>query len=172
MNLTLEAIENQSYYGFDPSYVDKKLLTLKPGMNVYQFGAVFKNENDNDCFFYGFNFANPSFVQAIENSPNVYKSPVFLFSTIRNQLYYAADNAVYLYDISANFSRVVYMFAPGENVSTMELQDNTDLQVATYDGSEGKLYGFKVSNTGDLVDFNYVSKYEGFGKIIKLVYKK
>ncbi len=180
---TLKTFPAGGGMAFDLANVNKKLLTMKAGMgwdlwpdNWY---AVFKNEGDDSCFLYTIN-ANGNLTttpvaaakQAILNSPDVEKSVDYLFSSTVKQMYYAAGDKVYVYDMAANQSRIVYQFSAGEVVTAMQMQDNT-ITVATYNGSAGggTVYDLPISATGDITGGTYSQKNGGFEKIITLVYK-
>lgn len=179
----LKTFPTNNSMAFDLNKVDKKMLTMKAGMgwdlwpdNWY---AVFKNEGDDSCFLYTVN-ANGNLttapvaagMQAILNSPNVQRSPDYLFSNTVKQMYYAADNQLYVYDMAANQARVVYQFQPGEIITAMQMQNGT-ITVATYNGSAGggTVYDLPISSTGDISGNTYTRKGTGFEKIINLTFK-
>jgi len=168
---------------FDLSNVNKKMLTMKAGMgwdlwpdNWY---AIFRNDGDDSCFLYTIN-ANGNLTttpvaaakQAILNSPDVQKSVDYLFSSTVKQMYYAYDSKLYVYDMAANQSRVIYTFPAGEVITAMQMQNNT-ITVATYNGGAGggTVYDLPISSTGDIDGNTYTRKNSGFEKIITLTYK-
>ena len=179
----LKTFPAASGMAYDLNNVNKKMLTMKAGMgwdlwpdNWY---AVFKNEGDDSCFLYTVN-ANGDLTttpvaeakQPILNSPDIQKSPDYLFSSTVKQMYYAADNKLYVYDMPANQSRMIYQFAPGEMITAMQMQNNT-ITVATYNGSAGggTVYDLPISSTGDISGNAYTRKNGGFEKIITLTFK-
>ncbi len=182
---TLKLWPANNTMAFDLNNVHKKMLTMKAGLGASfwpnNWYAVFKNEGDDSCFLYTINgngdlAATPvaQAKQAILNSPNVQKSPDYLFSSTVKQMYYAADNNLYVYDMAANQSRVVYTFPPGENVTALAWQDVTinTITVATYSSSgEGIVYDLPISPTGDITGNAYTRKSGGFKKIVSLVFK-
>lgn len=168
---------------FDLNNVRKKMLTMKAGMgwdlwpdNWY---AIFKNENDDNCFLYTIN-ANGNMtntpvaaaVQPMLNSPDVHRSPDYLFPNTVRQMYYAADNKLYLYDMAANQSRIIYQFAAGENITALKLKDNA-ITLATYNGNPGggAVYYLPLAATGDISGNMYSRKFTGFEKIVQLIFK-
>lgn len=168
---------------FDLNNVHKKMLTMKAGMgwdlwpdNWY---AVFKNEGDDSCFLYTIN-ANGNLTatpvaaakQPILNSPDVQRSVDYLFSSTVKQMYYAVDDKLYVYDMAANQSRMIYQFPAGEAVTAIQMQNNT-ITAATYNGSAGggTVYDLPISSTGDISGNTYSRKNGGFEKIITLTYK-
>lgn len=180
---SLKAFPAASGMAFDLNNVPKKMLTMKPGMgwdlwpdNWY---AIFKNENNDDCFLYTVN-ANGNLTttpvaaatQAMLNSPDVHRSPDYLFPSTVRQMYYAADNKLYLYDMAANQSRVIYQFAAGENITALKLKDNT-ITLATFNGNAGggTVYFLPLATTGDISGNTYSKKFTGFEKIVQLAFK-
>jgi hypothetical protein len=180
---SLKVFPANNTMAFDLNKVKKKMLTMKAGMgwdlwpdNWY---AVFKNEGDDSCFLYTVNAngdmsANPvaAAKQAILNSPNVQRSPDYLFSSTVKQMYYAADNQLYVYDMAANQSRVIYQFPSGEMITALQMQNNI-ITVATYNGSSGggTVYDLPISSTGDISGNAYTRKNGGFEKIVCLTFK-
>ncbi|HEY8389232.1 MAG TPA: PKD-like family lipoprotein, partial [Parasegetibacter sp.] len=91
---------------FDLNNVKKKMLIMKAGLGPAiwpsNWYAVFKNENNDSCFLYTINASGnmttapvAEAYQPILNSPDVHRSPTFLFSNSVKQMYYAADNKLY-----------------------------------------------------------------------------
>jgi len=106
--------------------------------------------------------------QQMLNSPDIQLATVF---SVRGpglkQLYYAAGNKIYLYDIIANNARLVYTFPSGYVIKAMKrgLGNSPDnLVVAAYTGTAGEVYFFKLAPTGDFAD-NAPAKFTGFGEI-------
>jgi hypothetical protein len=87
-------------------------------------------------------------------------------------MYYASGNQLWVYDMAANQSRVVYSFASGEVVTALQMRNGV-ITVATYSGGVGggTVYDLPISGTGDIVGNAYLQKNGGFGKIISLVFK-
>lgn len=182
---TLKAFPATASMPFDLSNVQKNMLTMKPGMGwdlwPDSWYAVFKNKTDDNCFLYTINANgnltdnNPvaSGYQPISNSPDVSKSPDYLFSSTVRQMYYAAGNKLYVYDMAANQSRVIYTFANGENVTTLQIQTDNLIVLATYNGTPegGSVYYLPLSSTGDISGNTYSQKFTGFEKIVHLVFK-
>lgn len=179
----LKAFPANTSMAFDLNNVPKTMLTMKAGMgwdlwpdNWY---AVFKNPSDNNCFLYTIN-ANGNMTdlpvasaqQAILNSPEVQRSPDYLFSATIRQMYYAADNKLYVYDMAANQSRVIYTFASGENITALQMSNNV-ITLATYNGTPGggTVYYLPIASTGDIAGNTYTQKFTGFEKIVHLVAK-
>lgn len=180
---SLKVFPANNSMAFDLNNVQKKMLTMKPGMgwdlwpdNWY---AIFKNENNDDCFLYTIN-ANGDMtttpiaaaMQPILSSPDIHHSPDYLFPNTVKQMYYAAGNKLYLYDMAANKSRVIYQFEAGEQITALKLKDNA-ITLATFDGNAGggTVYFLPLATTGDISGNTYSQKFTGFEKIVQLAFK-
>jgi hypothetical protein len=180
---TLKTFPAGAPMAYDLNNVHKKMLIMSAGLgwdlwpdNWY---AIFKNENNDSCFLYTVNAngdlnSNPvaAAAQPMLNSPDIHRSPNYLFPSTVKQMYYSADNKLYLYDMAANQSRVIYQFASGENITALRLKDNT-ITLATYNGNAGggSVYYLPLAGTGDVSGNTYSKKFTGFEKIVQLVFK-
>lgn len=176
---TLSAFPQDNTMAFDLNNVHKTILAMHAGLGDPGFPdnyyAVFRNLIDDSCFLYSFNTEGDPVAmttQPILNSPAVQRSVAYLFSNAVKQMYYAADNNLYVYDMAANRSRIIYTFAGGENVTDMKLSGSTII-LATYNGSAGggSVYFLPLSQTGDIQGNTYTQKMTGFDKIVNMAYK-
>ena len=168
---------------YDINNVGKTMIAgdTGPGGEYY---LVMKDETD--YYFYTFipKNASPAGVkQLILNSPQIGKATTFASSTALKQMYYAAGNNLYVYDVLANASRMVYQFPAGTNIKDIEMYKgkgwgkfkdpmfNLRLAVATYNGTEGELYYFDLTSTGDFDNQTYSKKFGGFGDILQINYR-
>ena len=157
------------------------LLAMPQGgmMNTSYF-MVFEDVAENRIYVATYSLTNRGFrggdLELVDEQscPRMGESPVYVAPYGRSQLYYADGNEIRLYDVEANVSETIYAFSEEENVTTMTFLPNsgTQVAVATYDGSEGAIYMFELNNTGLLKSTEPLAYASGFGKIIKLVYKK
>ena len=111
---------------------------------------------------------SPGINQLISNSPDIDIATKFLTSTTFKLMYYAANNKIYLYDIAANSSRLIYTFPAGYVIKEMKKSGTTRLVVATKMGVAGEIYYFDLAGTGDFVANTYTKKFTGFGDIVQL----
>lgn len=168
---------------YDVNNVGKKLIAADtgPGNEYY---LVMKDETD--FYFYTFipkNASPAGIAQTILNSPEIEVATSFASSTALKQMYYAAANNLYVYDVLANASRKVYEFPVGTNIKDIEMYKgkgwgrfsdpmfNNRLVVATYNGAEGELYYFNLASTGDIEGHTYSDKFGGFGDIVQINYR-
>lgn len=180
---SLKTFPQNAAMAYDLNKVQKKMLTMKAGLGLdflpTNWYAVFKNETNDSCFLYTLN-ANGNFtttpvaaaMQPILNSPDVFRSPDYLFSSTIRQMYYAADNRLYVYDMAANQSRIVYRFPAGEQITALRLMNGV-ITLATWNGQPGggAVYYLPVAATGDISGNAYTQKLTGFEKIIAVAYK-
>ena len=146
-------------------------LIMKDGAGFYFYTFIPKN-------------ASPAGInQPILNSPEIANATTFASSTVLKQMYYAANNNLYVYDVLANASRLVYQFPAGTNIRDIEMYKgkgwgkfkdpmfNNQLAVGTYNGTEGELYYFDLATTGDIVNQTFSKKFGGFGDIVQINYR-
>ncbi|PUZ26755.1 PKD-like family protein [Chitinophaga costaii] len=180
---SLKVFPQNTTMAYNLNNVPLQMLTMRAGLGLAiaptNWYAVFKNETNDSCFLYTLN-ANGNFTtspvaaawQPILNSPEVQRSPDYLFSSTVKQMYYAADNKLYVYDMAANQSRIIYQFASGENVTALKLMNGV-ITLATWNGQSGggTVYYLPVAATGDISNNTYTQKVTGFEKIVSLTYK-
>lgn len=170
----LAAFPEDGTMAFDPNNVHKQMLTMKPGITTYYQG-LFKNLNNDSVFLYTIDSYGDPFavsMQPVLNSPGVAASPDWQFSTTLKLMYYASGNQLYVYDLTANQSRVVYTFGNGENVTALQMRSG-NLIVATYNGQPGggSVYTLPLATTGEIQGGTYTNLFTGFEKIVYLTYK-
>lgn len=107
------------------------------------------------------------------NAPGILQMTAAAGSTATPHLYYAAGNKVNRYETTSNTTTEQHAFPAQEQVVRMKFKrepaGTSQLAVATWNGTEGKVYFFNVSNLGDLT--LTATAYGGFGKIVDMGYK-
>lgn len=90
-----------------------------------------------------------------------------------DHMYFAIGNKIYHYDTPANTCSEGYAFGANERPVVMRSKTtggSETLYVATFDGTEGRVYYFDLEPTGKLPE-TYSERFEGFGKIVDMKYK-
>lgn len=109
----------------------------------------------------------PGINQRIEGA-DVNLASSFVTSSVQKQMYYAASNKIYLYNILTNTAQLIFSFPAGYVVKDMEKTGTSRLVVAANSGSTGEVYYFDLSATGEFTGNTYAKKHEGFGDIVQV----
>ena len=158
---------------FDLSHVPGTLLTVQSTV-LNQYIALFSSLDDDDIRIYtlaprsdvvaaGFQKAGPQTLLS--------RATQFASSSLLPQIYFAIDNAIYLYDIAANASRKVYSFPVSEKLEILKMNGNSGLVASTYNGRSSNVYFFKLASTGNIENNKPERIFSGFEHIIDLNYK-
>lgn len=109
------------------------------------------------------------------DAPGIAKTADLSCSTLSPHIFYVADSKLYRYEVTSNSYSMEYQFPTNETVSKIKFERHgygqglPRLIVATWNGTEGKVYYFKVGSTGTIQELD--KSFTGFGKIIDLAYK-
>lgn len=109
------------------------------------------------------------------DAPGLTKAADLSCSTLSPHIFYVADAKLYRYEVTSNSYTVEYQLPTNETVSKIKFERHgygqglPRLIVATWNGTEGKVYYFKVSPTGTIQSLD--KTFTGFGRIIDLAYK-
>jgi hypothetical protein len=168
---------------YDVTNVGKTMVAADRNVNR-EYYCVMKDNSGYFLYSINTNLASPAGIaQRMLNCPDIDKAVTFSASATLPLLYYAVENKIYLYDVSANAARLLYTFPAGTNVKDMELLKskgwgtftdpliNNRIVVAVYNGIEGQVYYFDLASTGDFVNGNYTKKFGGFGDIVQINYR-
>ncbi|WP_316792191.1 PKD-like family lipoprotein [Pedobacter frigoris] len=173
---------------FDPNNIKKQCVYGYYSNQYAYYNWMMKDAAGKMYFYQMFPISTQkaaTLYQEIKSAPEMNQATIFAGSTKLPQIYYVADNRVYLYDYTADVSRLVYTFAAGEQITDVKfavgrvpayeteyrVQRTLDkIYIATYNGTEGKIKEFDVAPTGDLG--SPVKTYGGFGKITSMFYKE
>ncbi|MGQ7856303.1 PKD-like family lipoprotein [Pedobacter sp. WC2501] len=141
--------------------------------STQEFFFVMQDTNS-DRFLYSLSGAVPGLNQKFMNSPEIAAAKSFAASLTLRQLYYATDNNIYLYDILAKTSRLVYTFPSVSKIKQIQMDqtDSKTLVVATNNAAGGEVFFFKLSNQGDFINGTFDKKIDGFGEISNIAYRK
>lgn len=186
LSSAITTLSNPAGSAFDPNNVGKQLVFGGPSSGNF-YNCLMKNNNDDKYYVYRVNSAyNASIIATdkydVEDAPEIKNAKFFASSGLYLHIYYAVDNKIYLLDIPAKKSRLVYTFPTGTEITAIKLKQSTNLIVyypdnnkefvaATYQGGQGKIYKFTISNTGDFSGNTFTKEYIGFNRVKNLEYK-
>lgn len=109
------------------------------------------------------------------NAPDITSAADVTCSTLSPHLFYAAADKLYRYEVTSDTYTQEYTLPAGEELTKIKFQRHgygnaqPRLIVCTWNGSEGKVYYFKMSQTGAIASLD--KTFTGFGKIVDLAYK-
>lgn len=159
---------------FDLGNVGKKMIACDYGLmgDDDEFYFVMQNKTGMR-YLLSLKGTKPDLNQLISNSPDIATATKFATSSIVKHMYYASGQKIYLYDMSANSSLLVYTFPANTQIADLKMLHETSkrLVVAVNKGTAGEIYYFDLENLGDFVNNTYVKKFEGFGEIVHLNYR-
>lgn len=159
---------------FDMANVGKKMIAYDMGTSSYFQSAEFYYVMENTA---GARFllsttgtissVSPGIYQQILNSPDIADATKFATSSILKQLYYAAGNKIYVYDMLANSSSLIYTFPSGDVIKDIKMlrSTSTKMVVGINHGNAGEVYYFDIDGQGRFTNNTYTKKFEGFGEI-------
>lgn len=171
---------NQSKDIFDMNNVGLDLIKLDSS-NVAEIRNAVMKDNNGKGYLLQFrtlrNATNPSITIGKQEivSPGIASALDVTASTLSPHLFYVYDSKVYRYEVTSNTSSVEYTLPSNETVTKIKFQKHgygnavPRLIVTTWNGTEGKVYFFKVSQIGAIESLDKV--FTGFGKIVDLAYK-
>ncbi|GGH56798.1 hypothetical protein HNQ91_000080 [Filimonas zeae] len=170
---------------FNPNKIGKKLLFTGATSGSDVYNCLFKNNEDDSLYIYKLELTKTDVGTAIDAlgiQPELANAGSYVMSRKLNFLYYTYGNKVYLLDIPAHTSRVIYTFAPGTEIRAMKLYYNSKLTadpdnynliaIATNEGGAGKVYQFPLAATGAFAGDTYRNVYTGFGLIHEITFKR
>ncbi|WP_432713867.1 PKD-like family lipoprotein [Pedobacter sp.] len=162
---------------FNMSNVNRTMVAAeKGGTTNYNSNFYFVMEGTDGRYFMSLNGATPKYNVKVAdtNAPDFSRATKFSASASNiENMYYAYDNKIYLYDIKNNTATKIYEFAVQNKVTFLQVQKKTSKQIAvsTLNGTAGELYLFQIDDMGHFVGNTYSKKFEGFGDIIHLSYR-
>lgn len=167
---------------FDLNNVGMTMVFMDSANIVQQFNAVMKDAAGVPYllrFKTAYRTATESPIMTLAkyqmNAPGIVNMSAAAGSTTTAHLFYAVNNQLYRHEITSNTTIQPFSFAAGEAVTKMDFQQTMPgattpvLVVATWNGTEGKVYYFPVSATGEIAAYSNV--FTGFAKIKDLVFK-
>lgn len=168
---------------YDLRNVGKTMIAADRGLQG-EYYTLMKDDTDYYYYAYNPNLASPAVLaQPIKQSPAIHKATAFAASSSLQHLYYAAGNEIYLYDILANTSRLLYSFPTATNIKDIQMYKgkgwgsfndplfNKRIVVAAVNAGAGSVYYFDLLPTGDIANNTYFKAFTGFGDIVHLNYR-
>jgi hypothetical protein len=154
---------------FDMRNIGLDLLAMDQGNAPYLNNAIFKDNNNIYLYQIDANRSDPAIAKQLitGDAPELAAFSKMTSSRTLQQIYFLVNSNIYLYDIPSGKARVIKAIAAGEQVTYLQCTGN-DVMVGTWNGTEGKLYRYKISPLGDFQD---VKIFNGFGKIVSMTYK-
>ena len=179
---SLEAFPSaaSSVDAFDMNNVGMTMLFQDSADVVKTINAVMKSD-DNQLYLLKYKTESVSSAPIITLSKTLMNAPGFLNytaaagSTSTPHIYYGTANRIIKYETSSNTPVDAYTFAAGEQVTAIKYakyssdRSGPRLVVATWNGTEGKVYFFTINAVGDIGSFT--NTFGGFSKIVDLAYK-
>lgn len=169
---------------FEMNNVGMTMLFQDSADVVHEYNAVMKNDN-NEAYLLRYKTINTTeapnitLVKTLMNAPGILTFTAAAGSTSTPHIYYGNDNKISRYETSSNSVVETYSFPAGEQVTAIKYAKYTPkdtnpvkkarLVVATWNGTEGKLYYFTISSTGSMD--SYTNVFKGFSKIVDVAYK-
>ena len=165
---------------FDMNNVGMTMAFQDSSEVMNEYNAVMKSD-DNQPYLLRYKTKNTvsapnlTLEKKLMNAPGILNHTAAAGSTSTPHLYYGVGNIISRYETSSNLVVETYNLPAGENVTAMKYakysSDRTGpkLAVATWNGTEGKVYYFNINNVGSIGAYTHVVT--GFAKIVDLVYK-
>ncbi|QRY57067.1 hypothetical protein BCY89_20010 [Sphingobacterium siyangense] len=180
-NLNAFDAASQNTALFDMNNVGMDLIKLDSSNVSTVRNAIMRTTDGSEAYLLQFRTtrtaAEPTINVAKQhlNAPGLIKATDLSCSTLSPHIFYVADAKLYRYEVTSNSYTVEYQLPTNETVSKIKFERHgygqglPRLIVATWNGTEGKVYYFKVSPTGTIQSLD--KTFTGFGRIIDLAYK-
>lgn len=188
--------DQDSGQDFDVNNIGKQMLYMGKGYTNYCY-AIFKDLTGEGRWLYIANFTKKADGKMAVSKhdmtalPEIAQAKFYSTGNRGNVLLYATGQNVYTYDYSpANAATKILSFPAGEQITSMKIYkpgtnsslnynypqiavvNCTVLYVATWNGSEGKLYEYSLNETsGTLRNTTPLNTFTGFGRIYDMNHK-
>lgn len=162
---------------FDMSNVGKTMIAADYGAKVANDANIYCVMDDSDGrYLMSIMGAKPKYNQKVSDatSPNFSKATLFTSTgTALEQLYYAYENKIYLYDIPNNNASLIYEFPSSAKVTSLVMDKSTGnvgktLAVGVMNNGVGEVYFFNINTLGWFTNNTFDSSFKGFGEVIHL----
>lgn len=167
---------------FNLTNIGKDMLGMDRGISNYTL-AFFKDKTGAGRWLYVINFnkSDDGLLGVgrydMTNLPDISNALFYQANKSSNICYYATASKVYLYDYTTqNTPAVGFQVPAGETITCMKVYKPTPnfnladadgrlLYVATWDGTQGRLYELSINPTTAVINSNPLNRFDGFGKI-------
>lgn len=173
---SLVAFPSTASTEFDMNNVGMEMLFMDSASVVRNYNAVMKGGDGLPYLLRFTTTANPATLGKVQmNAPGILSMKAATSATLTPHIYYSGDNVIRKYETTSNTTTVAYTLPAMEQVTFMKYQKSipggtgSRVLVGTWDGTQGRLYYFPTTLTGDLEAYSHV--FTGFGKIIDAAYK-
>lgn len=162
---------------FDMANVGKKMIAYDRGISTFDEEGIewyYIMEDKNGRYLLSTtgepSSSSPGYNQQMLNSPEIANADNFATSSVLKQVYYTVGNRVYLYDILANSSTLIYNFPGAYVIKDIEMLRKTSKQlvIGVNNGAVGEVYYFDIDGRGQFINNTYAKKFTGFGEIIQI----
>jgi hypothetical protein len=181
---TLTDVPRHAADKFDPSTVKKTAVAAMLG---YDNNVYYVMQDGSDYYLYTMiqynaHRAGASQMVNLSNAPDFAQARIFDARTDQRYIYYAVNNKLYLYNLTANSAQLVLTLAAGEEIADIHIyktnmwQNTTDdtfnkrIYVASNRGDKGTVYQYGLLADGGLSNSSE-KVFEGFGRIVDLDYR-
>jgi hypothetical protein len=155
---------------FDMRNIGLDLVSMDEGYAQFIHNAIFKDASGNYSLYqFDANRSDPPLLMKSisDDAPELTGATFIASAKLLQQIYFVNNNNIYLYDIPSGNARVIGTIPSGEEVSYIQCT-TTSLYIATWNGTEGKVYRHTISPLGE---FSATKSFTGFGKVVSMVYK-
>lgn len=176
----------------DINNINKEMIYMGKGYNGDAF-CIFTNGTSRELYRIAFNVANVNLsenIQAqryvLDSQPEISSAKFYACGRNGNVFLYASDKNIYVYEYEGSNTAVKINndFPQGEEITAMRIYTpegmsslsdvaGTILYVATWNGTEGKIYEFAINRTSGRLENNKepLNVFDGFGKIEDIAVK-
>ncbi|WP_285008411.1 PKD-like family lipoprotein [Pedobacter faecalis] len=181
---TLEAFPSGASTGvssvFDMNDVGMTMIFQDSADVAHDYNAIMKDAN-NQPFLLRYKTKNTTASPIITlgktqmNAPGILNFSAAAGSTRTPHIYYGNGNVLSRYETSSNTVVETYSFPTGENITCVKYaRDYVDragakLAVATWNGTQGKVYYFAINTVGGIG--SYTKVVTDFARIVDMAYK-
>ncbi|MCX2483162.1 PKD-like family lipoprotein [Pedobacter sp. MR2016-24] len=173
---------------FNLTNIGMDMVGMDRGISNYTL-AFFKEKTGTRRWLYVINFATSDngllgiSSSEMTNLPEIDQALFYQGNKASNICYYGTAGKIYLYDYTTSNRPTVGFTAPaGETITCMKVYkptpnanlaavDGTLLYVATWDGTQGRVYELGINPTTAVINPTPLNKFEGFGRVADITAK-